>query len=64
MLEPPARFTFSRQACAGELHTSKRVVRIATLTIFTAIVFERLVVAEVVELLLKSPNCQSVIEFY
>ena len=64
MLEPPAGFTFSRQACAGESHTSKRFVRIATLTIFTAIVYERLVVAEVVELFLKTPNFQSVIEFF
>ena len=64
MLDPPAGIIFSRQACAGESYTSKRFVRIATLTIFTAIVFKRLVVAEVVELLLKTPNCQSVIEFF
>ena len=64
MLEPLAGFTFSRQACAGDSHTSKRFVRIATLTIFTAIVFKSLVVAEVVELFLKTPNCQSVIEFF
>ena len=64
MLEPPAGFTFSRQACAGESHTSKRFVRIASLTIFTAIVYKRLVVAGFVELFLKTTNCQSVIEFF
>ena len=64
MLEPPAGFIFSRQACAGDSYTSKRFVRIATLTIFTAIVFKSLVVAEVVELFLKPPNCQPVIEFF